>query len=47
MNRFLEIADRHGIATMFILFDDCNLPIATRGSARRQNQFPVCTTASG
>ena len=23
MDRFLEIADRHGISTMFILFDDC------------------------
>lgn len=26
INRFLEIADRHGISTMFILFDDCFKP---------------------
>ena len=26
MERFLEIADRHGITVMFILFDDCFIP---------------------
>ncbi|MHC4178013.1 MAG: glycoside hydrolase 5 family protein [Planctomycetota bacterium] len=31
MERFLEIADGHGISTMFILFDDCRIQEPTLG----------------
>ena len=45
MDRFLDIAAKHGIRPMLVLFDACWVP--TRSSDRSRRPSPACTTPDG